>query len=92
MPKSTSADKKKPTARQNATGKIARRSHTGETIKVPRSEKQRSQGRFPGETPLSGEDRPADRAGGKKQSRGPGSGAGRSRGSNAQLGARTTKR
>ena len=92
MPKRTSADKKKPTARQNATGKIARRERTGGSPKVPRSEKQRSQGRFPGETPLSGEDRPANRAGGKKPSRGTGSGAGRARGSNAQLGARTTKR
>ena len=93
MPKSTSADKKKPTARKAATGKIARRSHTGERTSVPRSEKQRSQGRFPGETPLTGEDRPADRAGRKKQSRGPGgSGAARSRGQNAPMGARTAKR
>jgi hypothetical protein len=30
------------------------------------SQKEMSQGRFPGETPLTGEDRPSNRSGGKK--------------------------
>lgn len=66
-PQKRSPDKKQASARQNATGRIAERRNNKADPGVPVSEKRRSQGRFPGETPLTGEDRPADRAGGKKQ-------------------------
>jgi len=61
-----SPDKLKSTARQNATKRIADRDRSKPHPDAGRSEKQRSQGRFPGETPLTGEDRPSNRAGGKK--------------------------
>jgi hypothetical protein len=62
----TSSNKKKPSPRANATRKIAgRRGEGAERPKVPASEKARSHGRFPGERPLTGEDRPADRPGEK---------------------------
>jgi hypothetical protein len=62
-------NKKKASARQNADERIARRERVPEQgrPRAPRSNKANSQGRFPGETPLTGEDRPADRSGGKKR-------------------------
>lgn len=51
-------NKKKTTAQKNATKRIAERERSGENPKVPRSAKRISQSRFPGETPLTGEDRP----------------------------------
>jgi hypothetical protein len=59
---STSSNKKKATAR----GRAAEKSASGG--RTPTSVKKMSQGRFPGERPLTGEDRPADRAGGKVSS------------------------
>ena len=56
---STSSNKKKATAR----GRAAEKSVSGG--RTPASVKQMSQGRVPGERPLTGEDRPADRSGGK---------------------------
>jgi hypothetical protein len=62
----TSKNKKKPTARENASKKIsARGGRAGASPKVPRSEKELSQSRFPGETALTGEDRPRRSQGGK---------------------------
>ena len=58
---------KKHTAKQNAAGKITARDHLSEEPKLPLSEKQISQGRFAGETPLTGEDRPADQPGDKQE-------------------------
>jgi hypothetical protein len=60
--------KGKASAQANATERAHNRERTGggRAVKVPPSDKQVSQGRFPGETPLTGEDRPADRPGGKK--------------------------
>src|SRR3954447_9798199 len=52
-------NKKKAIARQNA----ARRSGGRTPIQM----NQANHGRFPDETPLTGEDRPAESAGGKKQ-------------------------
>lgn len=62
-----SSQKKKATAKENAAARMAERSDSGggKSPTVPASEKQRSQGRFPGETPLTGEDRPATTAGPK---------------------------
>jgi hypothetical protein len=59
--------KGKATARSNA----AERANNvpkvgGRSPRTGGGESQRSQGRFPGETPLTGEDRPANRRGGKK--------------------------
>jgi len=51
---------RKHTAAQNAAAK----SPSGD---APRSYKQNSQGRYPNERPLTGEDRPADRSGGKQR-------------------------
>jgi len=66
-PQKRSPGKLKSTAKQNATKRVADRDRAKPHPDVGRSEKQRSQGRFPGETPLTGEDRPANRAGGKKR-------------------------
>jgi len=63
----TSSNKKKATAKENATARVAERPGTGGASKVPASEKQRSQSRYPGETPLTGEDRPKDRPQSKVQ-------------------------
>lgn len=60
----TSSNKKKASAKEHATRHAAARGGS-ERPKVPASEKQRSQGRFPNERALTGEDRPADRQGGK---------------------------
>ncbi len=57
----TSSNKKKATAKENATARVAERRGTGGASKVPASEKHRSQSRYPGETPLTGEDRPKNR-------------------------------
>lgn len=64
----TSTNKKKATAKEHATRHASserRGKAASEPAKVPPSEKQRSQGRFPGERPMTGEDRPADRPGAK---------------------------
>jgi hypothetical protein len=57
----SSSNKKKATAR----GRAAEKSASGG--RTPASAKQMSQGRFPGERPLTGEDRPSNRKGGKVQ-------------------------
>jgi hypothetical protein len=62
----TTTRKGKTTARKNATKRIADRRGANPKPKVRGTNKEVSQGRFPGETPLTGEDRPADRIGGKK--------------------------
>ena len=62
----TSNNKKKASSKQNAAKKISARGwRAGASPKVPRSEKERSQSRFPGETALTGEDRPQRSPGGK---------------------------
>ena len=61
-----SASKKKPSAKAHATRRLEERPGTGEA-RVPQSIKKISQDRFPGETPLTGEDRPAEGTGGKKK-------------------------
>jgi hypothetical protein len=66
--RSSGTGKGKASARSNA----AERSNNIPKVggRAPRAiggENQRSQGRFPGETPLTGEDRPANRSGGKKR-------------------------
>jgi hypothetical protein len=71
-PQKRSTSKAKPTARSAAAERVATRRRAPQDVRPGRSEKQRSQGRFPGETPLTGEDRPADRAGGKKRGQGTG--------------------
>lgn len=60
----TSSNKKKASAKEHATRHAAARGGS-ERPKVPASEKQRSQGRFPNERALTGADRPANRPGGK---------------------------
>ena len=62
-----SSNKKKPTAKENATRKMAERPDAPQQPKAGAGEGQRSQGRFPGERPLTGEDRPADKSGQKKE-------------------------
>ena len=67
MPR-TRQNKQKATAREHATRHATserRGKAASEPAKVPASENQRSQGRFPGERPLTGEDRPARRPGAK---------------------------
>ncbi len=64
----TSSNKKKATAKEHATRHATserRGKDASKPAKVPASEKERSQGRFPGERPLTGEDRSATRPGGK---------------------------
>src|SRR5688572_2446965 len=53
----SSPNKKKATARENATRRATGRRDGQQQQSVP-SDKDASQGRFPGETPLTGEDRP----------------------------------
>jgi hypothetical protein len=65
-PTKSSGSKQKTTARKNATKKMEGRERTGTRAKVAPSDQAASQRRFPGETPLTGEDRPTDRAGGKR--------------------------
>ena len=61
---STSVNKKKATARGRAAEKSAGK---GRATGVRASVKKMSQSRTPGERPLTGEDRPANRKGGKAQ-------------------------
>lgn len=70
--KSSSANKQKATARQNATKKVAERDRAPQAPSVRTSQKETSQSRFPGETALTGEDRPTNRRGGKRYGGGPG--------------------
>jgi hypothetical protein len=68
-----SHDKHKASAKEHATqhaNDVQQGASASEPASLPTSEKERSQGRFPGETPLTGEDRPADKAGGKKEGQG----------------------
>lgn len=58
---STSSNKKKATARGRANEKSASGGARPKRVSV----KEMSQSRFPGERPLTGEDRPSDRKGGK---------------------------
>lgn len=66
-PEKRSTEKKKSSAKGNATARVAERRGTRGKTTVAGSQKQRSQGRFPNETPLTGEDRPKNRAGGKQR-------------------------
>ena len=61
---STSSNKKKANARQRANEKAA---DGGAGAGRRASVREMSQGRYPGERPLTGEDRPADRKGGKAE-------------------------
>jgi hypothetical protein len=65
-PTKSSGTKRKTTARKNATKKMEGREGRAPGAKVRGSDQKVSQSRFPGETPLAGEDRPANRAGGKR--------------------------
>ena len=64
-PEKTSTPKKKASARQNATARIAEQRGTRGKTRVPLGNKTSSQSRFPGETLLTGEDRPARKPGEK---------------------------
>jgi hypothetical protein len=64
-PGKRAGNKHKTSARQNATKRVAERDRTSATPKTPTTQ-EASHGRFPGETPLTGEDRPADRPGAKR--------------------------
>src|SRR2546421_2734095 len=65
-PEKRSMVKKKASARQNAQNRIEEQRGTrGGRARVPKSVKEMSQRRFPGETPLTGEDRPLREPGGK---------------------------
>ena len=66
-PEKTSTPKKKASARQNARARIAEQRGTRSKTRVPLGNKTSSQSRFPGETPLTGEDRPRRREGAKAQ-------------------------
>ncbi len=67
MPKAGSQDKKKTTARGRASERVTERRRAPQSPTIPRSNKRSSQSRFPGESPLTGEDRPANRRGRKKE-------------------------
>jgi|SRR5688500_10955062 len=62
-----STAKKKASARQHAQSRAQAQQHLAEAPPVPRSHKLVDQSRFPGETPLTGEDRPLDRPGNKQR-------------------------
>jgi hypothetical protein len=62
-----STPKKKSSARQHAQNRAQSQQHLAEPPPLPRSHKLIDQSRFPGETPLTGEDRPLDRPGGKQR-------------------------
>src|SRR5687768_5623331 len=66
MAKQSSPNKKKPTARAAAMNRSQRTTGSAKA-RAGGSNKQVSQSRYPGETPLTGEDRPATRPGGKKR-------------------------
>ena len=61
----------KKDARANAAEKIAARDHLSEQPSLPASDRDLSQLRFPGETPLTGEDRPLNEAGSKREAYSP---------------------
>jgi hypothetical protein len=61
-----STPKKKASAAQHARTRAQAHGHLAEAP-PRRSHKDVDQSRFPGETPLTGEDRPRDRSGGKQQ-------------------------
>jgi hypothetical protein len=65
-PAKRSPNKRKANARSRAATKVSRRRGAGD-VRVRGSIKEISQGRFPGETALTGEDRPSTRAGGKRR-------------------------
>lgn len=60
-----SSNKKKASAKEKATQKMASRRDAPQRPKAGRSETERSQSRFLGERPLTGEDRPTNKSGGK---------------------------
>ena len=62
-----STPKKKATAAQRAQSRAQAEQHLPKPPRVGRSNKKVDQSRFPGETPLTGEDRPRNRAGGKQE-------------------------
>lgn len=64
-----SSPSKKPSAKAAASRRISAQRKV-QSPDVPTSIKKIGQSRFPGETPLTGEDRPARKSGGKKRSRG----------------------
>jgi hypothetical protein len=66
MPTNQSKPKGKATAQQNANERIATRDRAPQGARSPSSAKRASQSRFPGETPLTGEDRPTESAGRKR--------------------------
>ena|SRR5215204_439113 len=60
--------KKKASAVQHAQTRAQAQQHLPETPRLRRrSHQEVDQSRFPGETPLTGEDRPSDRPGGKQR-------------------------
>ena len=63
-PEKRSTSKGKASARANATKRVAERDRAPQRPNVP-LDRAASKGRFEGETPLTGEDRPATRTGGK---------------------------
>jgi len=63
----TKRSKGKATARENATERTSRHGAGDEARRAPAGNRRVSQGRFRGEVPLNGEDRPANRAGRKRQ-------------------------
>jgi hypothetical protein len=65
-PTKPSTIKRKTTARKNATKKMEGREGRAPGAKLRGADQTLSQSRFPGETPLTGEDRPANRPGGKR--------------------------
>jgi hypothetical protein len=64
-PENVHPTRKKASARQNAQSRIEEQRGTRGSIRTPTSHKEISQRRFPGETPLTGEDRPRRREGAK---------------------------
>lgn len=64
--KKHSTSKGKASARANARNRSQAQLRLSRTPKTPRNN-ETDFGRFPGETPLTGEDRPSTRAGGKQQ-------------------------
>jgi hypothetical protein len=63
-PEKRLSTKGKASARANAVKRRAERDRAPQGAKAS-TDRQASQGRFEGETPLTGEDRPANRRGGK---------------------------
>lgn len=66
-PQKRSRSKSKATARQRASEHRTGQRNSEARQRVPASAKEISQSRYPGETPLTGEDRPSRRPGGKVQ-------------------------